>query len=427
MQDYRMIQVGFVIASIAGVFGVEPSFDVPVINVTVQEGDMAVLPCSVDFLGEHKVVWTDQWSTLLTLDDRRIIDDPRISIERPYTRDWNLHIRKALYGDRGQYTCQINTNPVKTKTVMLFVLVPSKIVDHLSTRDATAKEGETVTLVCNVTGVPTPEVTWYKLPNEGLQTRERIGTAGEVLIIHNVSRYCDGSYECVAYNNVDPAVTRKIKVFVEFAPEVTLPTKRIGQLSGRETILDCEITAYPHGLAYWMKDNDEIDLTRKEKKYEVEMYSGTEDSTKKTLSLRVKNIEHGDYGEYTCYAQNRIGRDQDSMILYDYSINTKPKTTTQQPRLIYPTPQITNNIPLKPGQQQIFSVNGPGTSSGNTGFNGGDRKGSQHPRPVDKGPNNHYQPSEETLPLGSRTGSTSVTSRVHVIGLITSLFLTLLR
>ena len=69
-----------------------------------------------------QVVWTDQWSTLLTLDDRRIIDDPRISIERPYTKDWNLHIRKASYNDRGQYTCQINTNPVKTKTVMLIVL-----------------------------------------------------------------------------------------------------------------------------------------------------------------------------------------------------------------------------------------------------------------------------------------------------------------
>lgn len=67
------------------------------------------------------MVWTDQWSTLLTLDDRRIIDDPRVSIERPYTKDWNLHIRKVLYKDRGQYTCQINTNPVKTKTVMLIV------------------------------------------------------------------------------------------------------------------------------------------------------------------------------------------------------------------------------------------------------------------------------------------------------------------
>lgn len=69
-----------------------------------------------------QVVWTDQWSTLLTLDDRRIIDDPRISIERPYTKDWNLHIRKTAYSDRGQYVCQINTNPVKTKTVMLIVL-----------------------------------------------------------------------------------------------------------------------------------------------------------------------------------------------------------------------------------------------------------------------------------------------------------------
>ena len=69
-----------------------------------------------------QVAWTDQWNTILTLDDRRIIDDSRISIERPTTRDWNLYIRKSEYNDRGQYTCQINTNPVKMKTVMLLVL-----------------------------------------------------------------------------------------------------------------------------------------------------------------------------------------------------------------------------------------------------------------------------------------------------------------
>jgi hypothetical protein len=37
---------------------------------------------------------------------------------------------------------------------------------------------------------------------------------GEVLLIHNVSRYCGGLYECVAYNNVDKAASRKIKVEV---------------------------------------------------------------------------------------------------------------------------------------------------------------------------------------------------------------------
>jgi hypothetical protein len=37
---------------------------------------------------------------------------------------------------------------------------------------------------------------------------------GEVLLIHNVSRYCGGLYECVAYNNVDKAASRQIKVEV---------------------------------------------------------------------------------------------------------------------------------------------------------------------------------------------------------------------
>ena len=55
--------------------------------------------------------------------------------------------------------------------------VPSKIVDSLSSRDQTVREGDTVTLVCNVTGVPTPEVTWYKLPSEGLHSsKERKDT-----------------------------------------------------------------------------------------------------------------------------------------------------------------------------------------------------------------------------------------------------------
>ncbi|WAR31370.1 NEGR1-like protein [Mya arenaria] len=127
----------------------------------------AILPCAIDFMGGHKVVWTDQWSTLLTLDDRRIIDDPRVSIVRPYKRDWNLHIWNVTYEDQGPYDCQVNSDPIHSKRVMLNVLVPSEIVDILSSRDRTVLEGSTAILVCTVTGVPTPEVSWYKLPYEG--------------------------------------------------------------------------------------------------------------------------------------------------------------------------------------------------------------------------------------------------------------------
>lgn len=42
-----------------------------------------------------------------------------------------------------------------------------------------------------------------------------VGINGETLIIHNITRYCDGIYECVAFNDVPPAVNRVISVMVE--------------------------------------------------------------------------------------------------------------------------------------------------------------------------------------------------------------------
>ena len=52
--------------------------------------------------------------------------------------------------------------------------VPAEIIDHLSSDDVTVQEGDTVVLVCNVTGVPTPEVTWFRRPASSAATdRER--------------------------------------------------------------------------------------------------------------------------------------------------------------------------------------------------------------------------------------------------------------
>ena len=38
--------------------GLEPTFDVPIVNVTVVRGQIALLPCSIDFLGKYKVYTT---------------------------------------------------------------------------------------------------------------------------------------------------------------------------------------------------------------------------------------------------------------------------------------------------------------------------------------------------------------------------------
>lgn len=98
-------------------------------------------------------------------------------------------------------------------------------------------------------------------------------------------------------------------------PEVRLLNNRMGQYVGRETILDCEIVAYPHGQMYWTKDSEDIDMSRKDK-YLVELYSGNEDSKRKTLSIRVKNIQPQDFGDYTCVAKNYLGSDRETILLY---------------------------------------------------------------------------------------------------------------
>ncbi|XP_052822956.1 lachesin isoform X2 [Octopus bimaculoides] len=254
--------------------------------------------------------------------DRRITDDVRIMVVRDHPGEWNLHIRDVEPSDQGQFNCQINTVPVKINKVNLFVLVQPTLNADMSSKDKTAKEGDTISLVCNVSGTPHPNVTWYRRSISDQKQNERIGMTGEVLMIHNISRYCNGLYECVADNGVANAVSHVIKVTVFFAPEIFLPTKRIGQALAKETILECKITAMPQGVTMWRKNGTELQTGWK---YRIDAYGDDEYTI--TLSLRIRQIAKDDYGVYTCQASNRLGRDEKSMVLYEIGISSTKSTT----------------------------------------------------------------------------------------------------
>ncbi|XP_045216150.2 opioid-binding protein/cell adhesion molecule homolog [Mercenaria mercenaria] len=310
-----------------------PLFDKTTLNITAVAGETAILPCSVERKGdEHKIIWLNPRKTLISREDSRFIDDSRISVERPKVRDWNLMIREVRYNDSGEYMCQINTKPhVEIKRINLFVKVPPEILEYWTSTEIEVIEGTTVDLMCNATGVPIPVVTWYKQSNllKGADQNdggEESTLIGEVLILHNISRYCDGIYECNAENGVLPMATRKFEVTVLFPPEVDVPTKRIGQSIGKETILQCKVSASPQESIVWTKNGSALP---QKYKYWTQLYD--EGHHEKTLNLNIIDIDKDDFGYYTCEASNTLGRDSETMILYEYKIITQPRPRITTP------------------------------------------------------------------------------------------------
>nr|XP_022332448.1 limbic system-associated membrane protein-like [Crassostrea virginica] len=302
-------------------------------NITVTEGDVAILPCEAeDEQNKYQVVWMNPKKILIGKNQRRFIDDARISIEHTYVGYWNLHIRQIRYEDRGEYTCTVNTSPVQITRVHLKVHVPARIIESASSKDTYVKEGRDVTLWCNATGIPEPNITWFRINMYHGPGRQRVGATGDTLVIRNISRHCGGQYECMADNSVKTAVQHSIKVDVYFPPEVSLVNHRQSQSLGRETILQCDVSASPFGVNTWFFGDREFDKPSG-RNYRTEMYQ--DDKLRVTLSLRILNVGREDFGNYTCKATNSYGSSEKTMLLYEYIEPTEaPKSmgpsTTQQ-------------------------------------------------------------------------------------------------
>lgn len=59
------------------------------------------------------------------------------------------------------------------KLIFRFLVPPQILNDDGGGREIIAKEGETVNVVCNVSGDPAPSVKWYRRPLTDIEGKER--------------------------------------------------------------------------------------------------------------------------------------------------------------------------------------------------------------------------------------------------------------
>ncbi|EDO26901.1 predicted protein, partial [Nematostella vectensis] len=183
--------------------------------------------------------------------------------------------------DRGNYTCNVTSTCGTTmKTASLDVILPP-LVAKFPSSEVTIMEGHPSKLMCNVTGSPVPNATWYKQGFEGWYH------SGPMLVLSKKNDA--GSYRCIAtneawYNCGLPYSLFSINLHCTVPPLVAeFPSSEVTIMEGHPAKLMCNVTGSPVPNATWYKQG-----------FEGWYHSGP------MLVLSKKN----DAGSYRCIATN---------------------------------------------------------------------------------------------------------------------------
>lgn len=99
---------------------------------------------------------------ILAIHEHVITHNSRLSVTHNDYNTWSLNIRGVTREDRGQYMCQVNTDPMKMQTAFLEVVIPPDIVSEETSGDMMIPEGGSAKLICKARGYPQPRITWKR-------------------------------------------------------------------------------------------------------------------------------------------------------------------------------------------------------------------------------------------------------------------------
>ncbi|XP_076017293.1 opioid-binding protein/cell adhesion molecule [Genypterus blacodes] len=270
-------------------------------NITVRQGDSAVLKCNVDSK-VSRVAWLNRTTILFAGSEKWSLDPRVILMENTAVTEYSIKIQNVDVHDEGPYVCSILTNkkPKSTK-VHLIVQVPARITDI--SKDITVNEGSNVNLMCLAIGRPEANIIWKHHSPRGVH---KFVTEGEHLELVGITKEQSGSYECIASNDISDADVRTVQVAVNYPPFIS-KARSTATAVGQKGVLQCEASAVPRADFEWYKEDRRL----------LNGINGVKiESQGKQSMLVFFNVSEDDYGNYTCVATNTMGITNASIILY---------------------------------------------------------------------------------------------------------------
>jgi len=275
----------------------EPAFRSKPNTFRIAEGGSTMLPCFVDNLGDHTVVWR-KGHQVLAAGAMLIIKDDRFKL---HDTDNTLELSNIEPQDAGDFVCQISLAAGETLEIAhtVEVLVPPRVRPRPEDGNIVVKKGTEVTLECSASGNPVPTITWNR-ENDHLPEGHVSGPNSHGYTIRKVDRFDAGRYSCTANNKVGLPATAYIALQVLYEPEIDVEAEKVHSGVGKEAHLTCIVHGEPRPSVRWFKENSELSSNDRIK------IESKESSHRHTLILRGLASQR-DFGNYSCVAENSLG------------------------------------------------------------------------------------------------------------------------
>ncbi|XP_075045618.1 sialoadhesin isoform X2 [Mixophyes fleayi] len=223
---------------------------------------------------------------------------------RQFSRDSFVPFHSISRDDHGEYRCEVQNAVGSGSSVTAQLIVFSAWTMVSPSPDI--REGESVTLTCDVPGAKPDEVhySWYK---NNVWIKE-----GSVrsLLFQEATSHDAGYYYCKVQNDKGSDSSPPVVLNIMYAPRVPTLTSFLETQRGNLAIIHCAVDSNPFSELMLYKDGNLIASTTS---HGAPTQRIRVISTRDSLRLEIQGVKMSDEGLYSCIAKNSIGNSTSSL------------------------------------------------------------------------------------------------------------------